>query len=192
MPLNFKVVRPLRIVVALALSCLLIFTGGCSLKKLATEGNHGEELVLVTASDPSSFNYAAAQFSYLFFSFIYKGLVAENGITAELEPALAQSWGFGDDRRRITFTLRPGLKWSDGEPLTADDVVFTFQEIYLNPKIPTVYRDFLRIGGAFPAETRRSPSLIYLTRTLCSLCQIHDKNGNSARSCFAGLRAIAR
>ncbi|MGK7903716.1 MAG: ABC transporter substrate-binding protein [Hormoscilla sp.] len=77
--------------------------------------------------------------------------MAENGITAELEPALAESWVFGDDRgRRITFTLRPGLKWSDGEPLTADDVVFTFKEIYLNPKIPTVYRDFLRIGSTFP------------------------------------------
>lgn len=83
----------LRLLVALALSCLLIFTGGCSLKKLTREGNQGEQLVLVTSSDPSSFNYAAAQFPYLFFRFIYKGLVAENGITAELEPALAESWG---------------------------------------------------------------------------------------------------
>jgi peptide/nickel transport system substrate-binding protein len=51
------------------------------------------------------------------------------------------------------FTLRPGLKWSDGEPLTADDVVFSFQDIYLNEQIPSGARDVLRIGdtGAFPA-----------------------------------------
>jgi len=160
MPLNFNtategnpmkaVVLSLRILVPLALSCLLIFTGGCSLMKFTTEGNQGEQLVLVMPSDPSTFNLPVNKTPYSPFLYIYEGLVAKNGITAELEPALAESWVFSDDRGRITFTLRSGLKWSDGEPLTADDVVFTFQEIYLNPKIPTIYRDFLRIGSTFP------------------------------------------
>jgi len=144
------VVLSLRILVPLALSCLLIFTGGCSLMKFTTEGNQGEQLVLVMPSDPSTFNLPVNKTPYSPFLYIYEGLVAKNGITAELEPALAESWVFSDDRGRITFTLRSGLKWSDGEPLTADDVVFTFQEIYLNPKIPTIYRDFLRIGSTFP------------------------------------------
>jgi len=39
-----------------------------------------------------------------------------------------------------------GLKWSDGEPLTVDDVVFTYNDIYLNEKIPTDIKDILRIG----------------------------------------------
>ena len=144
------VVLSLRILVPLALSCLLIFTGGCSLMKFTTEGNQGEQLVLVMPSDPSTFNLPVNKTPYSPFLYIYEGLVAKNGITAELEPALAESWVFSDDRGRITFSLRSGLKWSDGEPLTADDVVFTFQEIYLNPKIPTIYRDFLRIGSTFP------------------------------------------
>jgi peptide/nickel transport system substrate-binding protein len=46
------------------------------------------------------------------------------------------------------------LKWSDGEPLTVDDVVFTYNEIYFNPKIPTDTRDILKIG-----KERRLPTV---------------------------------
>ncbi|NEP03296.1 MAG: ABC transporter substrate-binding protein [Symploca sp. SIO2E9] len=82
-----------------------------------------------------------------------EGLLNLNGITAELEPALAKSWEISEDKKRITFTLREGLKWSDGEPLTADDVVFTYNDIYLNPKVSTGIKDILRVGsnGAFPS-----------------------------------------
>jgi peptide/nickel transport system substrate-binding protein len=40
-------------------------------------------------------------------------------------PGLAESWEGSDDGLTYTYTLREGLQWSDGEPLTADDVVFT-------------------------------------------------------------------
>ncbi len=42
-------------------------------------------------------------------------------------PALAESWEFSEDRERLTFTLREGLAWSDGAPLTAEDVRFSWQ-----------------------------------------------------------------
>ncbi len=42
------------------------------------------------------------------------------------EPDMAQSWTVSEDGRTITFTLRDGLTWQDGQPLTAQDVVFTF------------------------------------------------------------------
>ena len=137
---------------ALLLCCIMIFTGGCTFLRLKKSGSRGEQLVLVNNREPTSFNYAV-DIGHPVFSFMYKGLLAENGITAELEPTLAESWEISFDLRQITFTLRSGLKWSDGEPLTADDVVFTFDDIYLNQKIPTLYRDFLRIGssGAFPS-----------------------------------------
>ena len=76
---------------------------------------------------------------YSVFPFIYQGLVKENGITNELEPALAESWTVSEDRLKITFTLRDKLKWSDGKPLTVDDVMFTYKDIYFNEKIPTLY-----------------------------------------------------
>lgn len=45
------------------------------------------------------------------------------------KPALATEWSTSEDGRRITFTLRPGVKWHDGEPFTSRDVAFTFMEV---------------------------------------------------------------
>ncbi len=144
--------RPLPLVVALVLSCLLTLTG-CNPNQFKAKSARTPQLVLVTPSEPATFNYALNNSAYSVFPFIYKGLLKENGITAKLEPALAESWEISPDKRRITFTLREGLKWSDGKLLTADDVIFTYQDIYLNNKIPTVYKDFLRLGStnAFPS-----------------------------------------
>lgn len=147
-----QIKRSLRLLIILALSCWLAIAGGCNPTQLRTQAA-GSQLVLVTNIGPRTFNYAVSRLPSAFFSLMYEGLIAQNQITAELEPALAESWTVSEDKRRITFTLRPGLKWSDGEPLDADDVVFTFNDVYLNPKIPTLYKDFLRIGSsrAFPS-----------------------------------------
>ena len=50
-------------------------------------------------------------------------------LSANLEPVpdLADSWEVNEDSTAFTFHLREGLKWSDGEPLTADDIVFTIE-----------------------------------------------------------------
>lgn len=150
---QFTISRAVGFLVRIILCCLLILTSGCSPKLLNSQSNNNSRLVLVSPSPPSTFNYAMSRSSYDFFRFIYKGLISENGLTGELEPALAESWVLSENKKRIIFTLRSELKWSDGKPLTADDVIFTYQDIYLNKKIPTVYRDFLRIGssGAFPS-----------------------------------------
>ena len=145
--------RAVGFLVRIILCCLLILTSGCSPTLLNSQSNNNSRLVLVSPSPPSTFNYAMSRSPYEIFRFIYKGLISENGLTGELEPALAESWVLSENKKRIIFTLRSELKWSDGKPLTADDVIFTYQDIYLNQKIPTVYRDFLRIGssGAFPS-----------------------------------------
>ncbi len=46
--------------------------------------------------------------------------------TLAFEPDMAESWTVSDDGRTITFKLRSGLTWQDGQPLTAKDVAFTF------------------------------------------------------------------
>ena len=145
--------RAVGFLVRIILCCLLILTSGCSPTLLNSQSNNNSRLVLVSPSPPNTFNYAMSRSPYEIFRFIYKGLISENGLTGELEPALAESWVLSENKKRIIFTLRSELKWSDGKPLTADDVIFTYQDIYLNQKIPTVYRDFLRIGssGAFPS-----------------------------------------
>jgi len=69
---------------------------------------------------------------------IYSGLV---GVDKDLNfiGDLAQSWEFSRDCRDLTFRLRPGIKWHDGQPFTADDVVFTWQTI-IDPKVPSPYK----------------------------------------------------
>jgi peptide/nickel transport system substrate-binding protein len=109
---------------------------------------HPNQMTLTTLSDPKTFNYALVQEFPNVALFTSEGLTRENGITGEIEPALAESWQIAPDRQQITFRLRPGLRWSDGQPLTADDVVFTYEQIIFNPKIPTDASDSLRIGPA--------------------------------------------
>ena len=54
-------------------------------------------------------------------------------------------WDISEDKLTIVFTLREGLKWSDGEPLTADDVIFSYNDLYLNEKIQKCFqRSFLK------------------------------------------------
>jgi len=59
--------------------------------------------------------------------FVYEPLVFVNILKNQAEtPMLAQSYTWGADKKSIEFTIRDGVKWSDGQPFTADDVVFTF------------------------------------------------------------------
>ncbi|HAG83661.1 MAG TPA: peptide ABC transporter substrate-binding protein [Cyanobacteria bacterium UBA12227] len=136
-------------------SILAITLTSCSPSQFTTKAAQVPQLVFVSPSDPSTFNPPLndSLFSRIVYGLIYDGLINENGITAKLEPGLAESWEISEDKRKITFTLRDGLKWSDGEPFTADDIDFTYNQIYLNEKIPTGVRDILRIGttGAFPS-----------------------------------------
>jgi peptide/nickel transport system substrate-binding protein len=62
-------------------------------------------------------------------------------------PALAKDWSVSDDGKTITVYLRKGVKWSDGTPLTADDFLFWFEDIYSNPElVPTPFAE-MQING---------------------------------------------
>jgi peptide/nickel transport system substrate-binding protein len=136
--------------------CFLLFPlalFGCHPTLLKTQATEKvSQLVTATLSDPKTFNWVVNQEFPHVFLFTYEGLTSENSVTGEIEPALAESWEISEDKRRIVFTLREGLKWSDGQPLTADDVVFTYEDVVLNKEILTDARDSLKIGtsGAFP------------------------------------------
>ena len=61
---------------------------------------------------------------------------------------LAESWEVSPDGLIITFHLRKGVKWHDGHPLTAEDVLFTYK-VTIDPKTPTAYSgDFLKVKKA--------------------------------------------
>lgn len=131
---------------------LTLLLTSCNPTQLRTEAAQVSQLIISTISDPKTFNYVFNQEYPHVFLFTTEGLTTLNGITAKIEPALAESWQISEDNKRITFTLRPGLQWSDGAPLTADDVIFTYQDVIFNPAIPTDFKDFLKVGasGVFP------------------------------------------
>jgi len=103
------------------------------------------QLVSAILSDPKTFNPALSNESPNIFGYVGEGLITEDG-EGKIQPALAESWEISPDSKSITFTLKPNLKWSDGAPLTVDDVAFTFNDVYFNQEIPTDTRDILKIG----------------------------------------------
>ena len=133
--------------------------GSCSLDNFKTTSVKVPDFVESILSDPQTFNAALSQSSPSISLYMYEGLTTIDPFTNEVEPALAQAWQLSADKLKIVFTLRPHLKWSDGEPLTADDVVFTYNEVYLNEAIPTPVRDVLRIG-----ESRALPKVRKLSQ----------------------------
>ncbi len=63
---------------------------------------------------------------------IYEPLLIYNTMTSEIVPWLAESWEFSEDNKTITFTLRDGVTWSDGEPFSSKDVKFTLEYMIAN------------------------------------------------------------
>ncbi|RIK44697.1 MAG: hypothetical protein DCC55_01660 [Chloroflexi bacterium] len=64
---------------------------------------------------------------------VYEYFFYQNLQTGEYVPWLAESYEYNDDFTSITVHLRDGIRWSDGEPFTADDVVFTYDLLMVNP-----------------------------------------------------------
>jgi peptide/nickel transport system substrate-binding protein len=115
-------------------------------------GEYGGERTFSVFQEPESFNiylpHKAAVTDIL--NLMYDGLVSTNPITLEIVPELAESWEISEDKLTYTIKLKEGLSWSDGMPLTADDIVFTFNDILGNPELNNIYKDALLIDGQLP------------------------------------------
>jgi peptide/nickel transport system substrate-binding protein len=90
-------------------------------------------------------------------SLIYSGLVTRDK-DLNIIGELAESWEFSRDCLDLTFRLRRNVRWHDGRPFTADDVVFTY-ETMINPKTPTAYREDFR---AVDTVTAVDPYTLYV------------------------------
>jgi peptide/nickel transport system substrate-binding protein len=111
-------------------------------------GHSGGRIVVALRSEPKTLNpvLAVDAPSRDVIRCMTADLIHINRETQKTEPALAKSWRVSHDGRQYTLHLRHGLRFSDGQPLTADDVVFTFQ-VYLDEKIHSPQRDLLVVGG---------------------------------------------
>jgi peptide/nickel transport system substrate-binding protein len=80
--------------------------------------------------------------SQMIFWTAWKGLVSWNADYSDWVPNIAEKVDVSDDATTYTFHLRDGLKWSDGQPFTSDDVIFYIDDILNNPDLN---------GGSFPS-----------------------------------------
>ena len=69
---------------------------------------------------------------------LFEGLAVKNPYTLEPEPGVAQSWNISEDGLTITFYLNPDAKWSNGDPITAEDFVWSWWRA-LNPTMGNQY-----------------------------------------------------
>jgi peptide/nickel transport system substrate-binding protein len=112
-------------------------------------GIPGGRLVIAEPGDPKTFNPITANESSSedIFRYFFASLLGDDPIKQDVEPGLAESWTNSPDGKTWTFKLRKNLRWSDGEPLTADDVVFTCNDVIYNPAIDNVTHDALLVDG---------------------------------------------
>ena len=111
-------------------------------------GKYGGRIVLALRTEPKTLNPLTAldQPSRDVLGRMMADLIHINAISQQTQPALAESWKASKDGLHYTLKLRRGLRFSDGHPMSADDVLFTFQAL-LDEKVNSSQRDLLIIGG---------------------------------------------
>ncbi len=112
-------------------------------------GTRGGSLTHRLSQQPQTFNYVLAAdeaSNTVAFFLLASRLVEFDHDAQDYAPALAETWKRSDDSRSVEVTLRDGLKFSDGRPLTSEDAAFTLRALY-DPKVNSpIYRDSMMIG----------------------------------------------
>lgn len=95
----------------------------------------GGRIVLAAGAAPKSINYYldGSVFSAQICSMLYESLLSTDPDTGEKAPGLAKSWTVSGDGMSFTFEIDPAARWSDGTPVTAEDVRWTFSAL-VDPK----------------------------------------------------------
>lgn len=113
-------------------------------------GAQGGTLVYRVPSPPKTFNYLKAiDEPSLIVSFYLMGgrLVEFDHDTQRYVPGIAASWKLSSDARTVDVTLRDDARFSDGQPVAADDFVFTLRALYDRRTASPAFRDAMTIGG---------------------------------------------
>lgn len=141
----------LAIIIASSCSSSPALSGQAGEERMVADGppgHAGGRLVVALRSEPKTLNPALAvdETSRDVIRCLTADLIHINRGSLKTETSLAKSWNVSRDGRQYTLELRRGLHFSDGEPFTADDVIFSFQ-VYLDEKVDSSQRDLLLVGG---------------------------------------------
>lgn len=118
-------------------------------------GRCGGKLTVSQRSEPKTLNPALAleASSRQIIGLMQADLIHINRLSQKTEPSLASSWTVSPDGRRYRLQLRQGVRFSDGQPFDADDVLFTFR-VYLDEQTHSPQRDLLIVSGK-PIKLRK-------------------------------------
>jgi len=142
----------LAALIAIGGACAQARSGQAAEERMIAEdgavGHPGGRLVVALRSEPKTLNpvLAVDEPSRDVIRCLTADLIHINRGSLKTEPSLAKSWSVSPDGKQYTLQLRRGLRFSDGEPFNADDVIFSFQ-VYLDEKIDSPQRDLLVVGG---------------------------------------------
>lgn len=127
-----------------------IFSGCGQNRSNVEQGNADQELYIGIGTEPEGLDphiVTGVTEHYVLLS-LYEGLTTVHPKTLEIEPGVAQSWELSADGLRYTFHLNPAARWSNGDPLTAEDFLFAYERI-LTPAMGAPYAYMLNcIRGA--------------------------------------------
>ncbi len=150
---------------------------GQVLRLETTSGNTGGKLNCSLRAEPKTLNpvFAMDVSSRTVTSIMHADLLHINRKTDVVEPSLARSWEVTRGGQSYTLHLRRGVRFSDGTPFTADDVLFSFQ-VYLDPEVNAPQRDLLIIDGK-PLQVVKVDSLtirVDLPRPYAAAARLFD------------------
>jgi peptide/nickel transport system substrate-binding protein len=110
---------------------LLVLLAGCQkIEEFQYSGRKGGTLVIALMDEPSNLNPIYPSLSGIspVTAQLFTPLISEKP-NGKVRPALAESWIYSEDLASITYTIAKGATWHDGQPVTAEDVVFTVEQI---------------------------------------------------------------
>ena len=117
--------------------------------RTAATGEPGGTLFAIARGDPKTFNHLLANEASttdILSGLVDAALVDFDNAAQEILPGLAKSWEVSPDGLVWTLHLRQGVRWSDGHPFSADDVLFTVGAVY-DTTVQTTWRSILQVDG---------------------------------------------
>lgn len=113
--------------------------GAATTARTASAHANKNSTITISAADgetwPCSFNPFNPNTYFFSLGMVNEELYYINSLTGKMTPWLATAYHWADDAKVLTWTIRKGVKFNDGEPLTPEDVAYTFELIKKNPSL---------------------------------------------------------
>ena len=153
-----------RLMILALVVCLALTAAACGGSKSSKSG--GKTAVTISNEQGTTwscgFNPFNSDVNFLSFGTVYEELTFVNGLkSGQTTDWLASSYAWSNSNKTLTVTIRPGVKWSDGKPLSAGDVLFTFNLLKKNEGLDlnaawSVLKDVTRNGNKITFDFKGS------------------------------------